>query len=70
MIVPERISAFLTQHRGEAFCDDCLKDRLQLARRQQAQQASSALAASPGFRRQTAACSCCGSEKLVIWAKA
>jgi len=57
MTVPERISTFLTDHKGAAFCDDCLKDSLRLARRQQAQQATSALATSSSFRRQTAACS-------------
>ena len=70
MTVPERVSTFLTDNRGKAFCDDCLKDRLRLARRQQAQQATSALATAPSFRRQTASCSRCGDEKLVIWAKA
>jgi hypothetical protein len=65
MIVPERVAAFLTQVTGNAYCDDCIQEKLKLARRQQAQQATSALGASGRFQREMARCSGCGGEKMV-----
>jgi len=59
MIVPERVAAFLVQNKGQPFCDDCLKDSLDLKRRQQAQQATSALGASGKFRRGETRCARC-----------
>lgn len=64
MIVPERVAAFLVQNKGRAYCDDCIKDKLQLARRQQAQQATSALGASGKFRREEMRCDGCRTTKM------
>jgi hypothetical protein len=64
--VPQRVAEFLTAQRGFDFCDDCIASPLGLARRQQAQQATSALGASATFRRGDGTCSNCGRDKIVI----
>jgi len=69
MTVPERITKFLNDNRGRGFCDNCIKIRLKLARPQQAQQATSALATTDAFLRADAHCSGCGGMKTVTWAK-
>jgi hypothetical protein len=63
---PERVALFLKAHPGTDFCDDCLRDLVELTRRQQAQQATSALSASTGFNRDRRVCSRCRSPKKVI----
>jgi hypothetical protein len=69
MTVPERITEFLNANKGRGFCDNCLKIRLKLARPQQAQQATSALATTGVFLRADANCAGCGGMKKVTWAK-
>jgi len=44
MTVPKLILDFLRENEGSAFCADCIKAHLKLLRRQQAQQATAALA--------------------------
>jgi len=65
MTVPQKVAHFLTSNKPKAFCYDCLASRLKLARRQQAQQATSALGSSGNFTRNHGTCSNCGSHKLV-----
>jgi hypothetical protein len=62
--VPERLTAFLVKSKGAAFCDDCLRMRLSLARRQQAQQATSALGVTDQFERRLLRCVECGAHKM------
>ena len=69
MTVPERITEFLNANKGRGFCDNCIKIRLKLARPQQAQQATSALATTGVFLRADANCAGCGGMKKVTWAK-
>jgi hypothetical protein len=69
MTVPERITEFLNANKGRGFCDNCIKIRLKLARPQQAQQATSALATTGAFLRADANCAGCGGMKKVTWAK-
>ena len=67
MKVPERVAQFLKGKRPARYCDDCLADRLQLERRQQAQQATAALGAASSFLRESGTCSVCfKTAKLVI----
>jgi phage terminase large subunit GpA-like protein len=66
MTNPERVTKWLKGHPNEAFCDDCIATSLNLPRRQQAHQITSALANTSDFLRYRAACSECGEEKLVI----
>jgi len=42
--IPERVVPFLKKHPKTAYCDDCIKDSVQLKRRQQAQRVTGALA--------------------------
>jgi hypothetical protein len=69
MTNPERIYEFLTKKKGSFFCDDCLTKEVGLARRQEAQQTTSALATTLGFERRRGCCSQCRCEKFVIRAK-
>jgi hypothetical protein len=64
--VPEKVALFLHDHLGCDYCDDCLGEHLSLARRQQAQQAISALATASGFNRGERTCSNCGRLKRVV----
>jgi predicted RNase H-like HicB family nuclease len=68
--VPERIADFLRQNKPHAYCDDCLQTLLELAQRQQSQQATKPLGASGAFVREHGRCFHHGGEaKLVIRAK-
>ena len=69
MTVPERITQYLKDNKGRGFCDNCIKLRLKLARPQDAQQATSELAATGAFMRADANCAGCGGMKKVTWAK-
>ena len=69
MTVPERIVEFLNNSKGKSFCDDCLRDLLALARRQQAQQTTKPLGATAGYVRISARCSNCGDTKMVTASK-
>lgn len=69
MTVSERVAKFLKDHKGRAFCDNCLKIRLTLGRPQVALHAATALAATDEFSRAEAHCAGCGgAEKVVTWA--
>jgi hypothetical protein len=68
MTNPAKITAFLTTHKGQSYCDDCLAKKLGLARRQEAQQITATLATTRGFTRVTGSCSICSKVKLVICA--
>jgi hypothetical protein len=63
--VTERISLWLRQV-GRPHCDDCLVNELKLTRRQQANRATNALAATRNFIRDKGVCSLCGRRKMVI----
>lgn len=65
MTIAERVSDWLKQQKGDAFCDDCIKEKLALSRRQQAFRVTSALGTTREFRRQSGICSVCRSTKLV-----
>jgi hypothetical protein len=66
MTIPESVNNFITKHRPDEFCDDCIAEQLRLSRRQQAHRVTSALATTDCFRREKDICSLCGSEKMVI----
>ena len=65
MTIAERVSDWLKQQKSGAFCDDCIKEKLTLSRRQQAFRVTSALGTTHEFQRQSGVCSVCGSTKLV-----
>ena len=66
MTIAERVNSFITEHRPNAFCDDCIAEQLSLSSRQEAQHITSALATTDSFQRVRGICSICGSEKKVI----
>jgi hypothetical protein len=66
MTVPQRITGFLRVNPRKWFCDDCIANRLKLAHRQQAQQATMALGATGDFPRHMGTCFDCGGIKRVI----
>jgi hypothetical protein len=66
MTIAERVSDWLKQKKSARFCDDCIKEELNLSRRQQAFRVTSALGTTSEFERQTGDCTSCGKEKLVI----
>jgi len=64
--VPQRVAAFLESKAPAAFCDECIATQLDLKRHQQAQQATSGLAASSAYTRRTGLCTNCRKNVLVI----
>jgi hypothetical protein len=68
MTVPQRITGFLRANPRKLFCDDCIANRLKLAHRQQAQQATVGLA-TVDFPRHMGTCFDCGGIKQVIQSK-
>lgn len=66
--VPQRVAAFLKAKAPVAFCDECIATLLELKRHQQAQQATSGLAASDAFTRHPGTCVNCHKSVLVTHA--
>jgi hypothetical protein len=67
MTNPVKITTFLTTHKGIKYCDDDLAKLLNLPRRQEVQQATSALATTPNFKREKGQGSVCRNIKCVIY---
>lgn len=65
MGIPEDVTAFLRNHPGIPYCDDCIQHNLQLKRRQQAQRVTGAISLTSDFVREKASCSECKEDKLV-----
>jgi hypothetical protein len=63
--LPEKISAFLTQRPGRAYCDTCIQERLGLKWRQQVQLVTATLAVTDRYARKLDRCCNCGSERQV-----
>jgi len=70
MTIPERIVAFLRGGNPGAFCDDCVRTRLSLPRRQEVAIVTLTLSLCSGFQRIRGTCNAKGhvgvQEKLVI----
>ena len=66
MTVPKLILDFLRENEGSAFCADCIKAHLKLLRRQQAQQATAALALNELVNCQMDFCDECFSESKEV----
>jgi hypothetical protein len=56
MSVPERVVAFLRGGKPGAYCDDCIRDGLHLARRQEVAIVTLTLAQCAEFRREMGTC--------------
>jgi hypothetical protein len=59
----ERVVAFLVKHKGSAFCDNCLRMRVGLARQQDALEATKAVGSMGQFKRATLRCFECGTTR-------
>jgi hypothetical protein len=68
MTVAQQVSAFLNAKKPAVFCDECITTSLSLQRHQQAQQVTSAGAASGGFTRVRGTCSNCRKNVIVTHA--
>lgn len=60
----EAILEFLEANSSEAFCDDCLSERLRIEPRQTVNQLCNGLAYQKKLTRSRRACSSCGKNKL------
>lgn len=65
LTVPQKVAAFLKSKTPMAYCDECIATLLDLKRHQQAQQATSSLAASGAFTRIRGTCMNCSKKVLV-----
>lgn len=63
--VPKKVYDYLVRMKV-AICDDCLKQSLGLANRNQASQATSAFGVTPLFKRGPGTCQQCQKHKTVI----
>ena len=66
MIIPERVAGYLRDHKGKAYCDDCIFENVALKRRQQAQRVTAALAQTHDFIREKGLCSNCGGDSKFV----
>lgn len=70
MTVLEDVRRLIERLSPEPVCDDCIAERLGLSVRQHANHKTRELAGDHGFERSKAACTLCGTVKLVIRHKA
>ena len=68
MIVLERVASFLREYDRGCFCDECLKELLDVSTVERVGRFSRALGETSEFRLLASACSICGREKRVIQA--
>jgi hypothetical protein len=68
MILIERISAFLREFPSGCYCDECLREMLDVSSVSRVARFTSALARSPEFRGQLGNCTLCGRQALTIQA--
>ncbi len=66
VVTLESVADFIRRNKPNAYCDDCLKKLLKLARRQEAQQATRPLGLTGAFARNRGYCFNCGGDKQVI----
>jgi hypothetical protein len=66
MTIPAKVTDFLRTHKGQSYCDECLRNNLGLARPQQVQQITSTLETVGCFPRVRGECSICQKTVKVI----
>jgi len=66
MTVPDRVNQFISINGPAAYCDGCIREALDVARNQQVQQITAALATTSDFTRSLESCSVCKNELQVI----
>lgn len=65
MTIAREIERLIKRLEGDAVCDLCLTDRLNLSVASQANNVTRALAGTKGFERQRGDCGLCGKAKTV-----
>lgn len=66
MILIEQIASFVRDFSKGRFCDDCLREMLDISSVARVSRFTDALAASREFERETGSCTVCGNEKQLI----
>jgi len=67
MPISVRVSEWLREQPGQAFCDECIGTRFLASReRPSAYRLTSALALTTEFERESGTCRVCGQKKVVI----
>jgi hypothetical protein len=66
MTVLDDVSDLIVRRRGDAICDDCIADKLNLTVRQHANRKTNILKNESGFNRRKDICPVCKGNKLVI----
>ena len=61
----ELVHAFLIEHAGIGYCDDCLRKLLHISRVRMNERDMTRIAAELGFNRQSGRCSVCGVARVV-----
>lgn len=67
MTVADKVKSFLKKFKANKFCDDCIKELLNIPKRQQVQQATQPLTNTGDYDRNDGTCSKCGEYKKVAW---
>ncbi len=70
MILVERVASFLRSHLTGSFCDECLKERLDVSKAARVTAVTEALGNSSEFDLRMAECSFCLRDRRTIHAKA
>ena len=68
MIILERLASFLREYDRGCFCDECLKELLDLSTVERVAHFTKALGQTSEFRLLASACWICGRNKSVIQA--
>lgn len=63
MTIPERTPSFLIEHKPDCYCDDCIRERLCLARRQEVAPITKTLGLTSGFSRGRGLCPSCPNQR-------
>lgn len=66
MTVPEDVTEFITTNHPNGYCDDCIREALDLSQRQQVQQITSSIGNTEDYVRADGECWSCGNQKMVI----
>ncbi len=61
----QTVLAFLKEHVGIAYCDDCLRSILHIARIRMNERHVTKIVAEFGLNRQSGTCSACRVERMV-----
>jgi hypothetical protein len=61
----QRANDFLETNAGKAFCDDCVRKRLKIARTHLTERDMHDVAIQAGFTRELGKCTICGTQRVI-----